>query len=264
MQQSFSELLRSYIDRLGLPVGRVASQAGIPKQTLYNWLRGCKPRWHDGLPTELEKLSRALGLNAGENDAMLMAAGATCAVDTPHFEGSQTELYRMPEPWFRAGSHPAQYHLGVDPECSCGDLPAAVLRSRSPVAHGFGTLMQNCPPDKFLGERVCFSAMARTEGIAGSAGLWFRVDGPQRGHSLSFDNMHDRRLSGDSDWARYSIVLDVPRSASNMAFGVLLTGIGAIWIADAHFEVTDLNTPSTNMTEVSDRPREPWNLDFTQ
>jgi hypothetical protein len=36
----------------------------------------------------------------------------------------------------------------------------------------------------------------RSEGIADWAALWMRVDGPERGVSLAFDNPGDRKIRG--------------------------------------------------------------------
>ncbi|KAB2352595.1 hypothetical protein [Actinomadura rudentiformis] len=48
---------------------------------------------------------------------------------------------------------------------------------------------------------------------------------------LAFDNMGDRPVRGTADWQRYEVVLDVPRAAVNVAYGVLLVGAGVVSIA---------------------------------
>ncbi len=264
MINELSVLLKKHIERVGLSVSRVAGQARIPKQTLFNWCGGRLPRWHPQLPAELANLSRALGLNAMETDELLLAAGCVCAVDTPQFAEAAEEDLALPNGWFRAGSHPKQYDMGIDPMVRFEKLPAAVIGSRSPRCSGFGTLMQTCLPGKFLGERVRLSAMARTESVEEWAGLWFRVDGPDRKESLNFDNMQDRPLSGTREWSRYSIVLDVANDSSALAYGILLSGHGRAWVADVRIEVVGLDVPSTNLSlGESGIPPAPVNLDFT-
>lgn len=266
MQPPLSDLLHQFIERVDLPVSRISSQAGIPRQTLFNWLAGRTPRWHPTLPADLACLATALGLNRKESDALLLAAGCVCAVDTPYFEETTMKDLKMPHGWHRAGSHPKQYEMGIDPEVRCGEKASALLRSGAKNADGFGTLMQSCNPGDFLGKRVRLSAMAQTKDIHQWAGLWFRIDGPIEGQSLQFDNMNGRPLHGTSDWERYSVVLDLPAKSTRMAFGVLLSGPGSVWIADMRIEAVSLEVPSTNLKAECKNAASnaPVNLDFKE
>lgn len=172
----------------------------------------------------------------------------------------------LPSDWFCAGSHPKHYIMGIDPDIRQGGLRTALICSRGADAEGFGTLMQSCLPGEYSGRRVRLSAMARTEEVREWGGLWFRVDGPTSGESLSFDNMQDRPLQGTSDWKRYSVVLDVPDMAVAMAYGVLLAGAGRVWISDVHFEKVGEDVPSTDLraSRFTNRPSYPRNLDFSR
>lgn len=264
MHQPLAELLQSFIDRVELPVSRISSQAAIPKQTLFNWLAGRTPRWHTTLPADLARLSAALGLHPQEADALLLAAGCVCAVDTPYFEETNMKDLTLPRGWHRAGSHPKQYVMGLDPETKYEGGGCAQLRSFSPRSEGFGTLMQSCQPGEFLGKRVRLSVMARTKGIKEWAGLWFRIDGPEEGKSLNFDNMQNRPLKGTTDWERYSVVLDVPQETMRLAYGVLLSGKGSVWIADMRMEEVNLDVPTTNLKMQDLKiPEKPVNLSFS-
>jgi hypothetical protein len=86
------------------------------------------------------------------------------------------------------------------------------------------------------------------------------VDG--RESSLSFDNMQDRPIKGDSDWRAYSIVLDVPEQATGIAYGVLLAGAGSVWMDGASFEVVDQTVPTTGTGRGTRPTAVPTNLDF--
>ncbi|MBL8755063.1 MAG: helix-turn-helix domain-containing protein [Planctomycetes bacterium] len=253
--------MKRFCARVGLSVSRVATQAGLPKQTLFNWCSGTKPRWHPRLPKDLERLSRALGLGEKELDEMLLAAGCICAVDTPAFEETNMETLTLPRGWFRAGSHPAQYDMGIDPAIQHQGRRVALIRSRTTTADGFGTLMQSCRPGAFLDHRVRLTATLRTEDIGEWAGLWFRIDGPDD-ESLNFDNMQDRALKGTNGWADHSVVLDVDKKAVGIAFGVLLSGTGKVWIANFRMEQVGLDVPSTNLKCERLVPEAPVNLDF--
>jgi len=170
--------------------------------------------------------------------------------------------YPMPENWFKAGSDPASYEMGTDAGAGQGGKNAATIKSIKNRIHGFGTLMQTCLPDKYLGKRVRMSGYLKTKDVAGWAGLWFRIDGQKSNSTLGFDNMKDgkkdRSIKGTTDWAKYEIVLDVPEKATNLAYGALLVKTGQIWFTDISFEVVDNSVPTTG----SGSHDEPTNLNF--
>ena len=121
--------------------------------------------------------------------------------------------------------------------------------------------MQQFKADAYRGQRLRLAALVCSEGVERWAGLWMRVDGAGR-HSLAFDNMQNRGITGTTDWTLYSVVLDVAQRESTLiAFGVLLSGAGQIRIADVRIEPVGLDVPSTGGPQLRDHP---INLDFTQ
>jgi hypothetical protein len=169
--------------------------------------------------------------------------------------------FDVPKDWFVAGSKPDHYNMGLDMEEGENGKKVATIQSKSKKSRrGFGTLMQNCAPGKFLGKRVRMSGRMKSKDVDRWAGFWFRVDKPSGG-SLSFDNMHNRSIKGTTDWMKYEIVLDVPLRASNMAYGALLVGSGQIWFDDISFEVVDSLVPTTQQGGNLFLD-EPSNLDF--
>ena len=95
------------------------------------------------------------------------------------------------------------------------------------------------------------------------AGVWLRVDGPVEGNQpkiLAFDNMQDRPIKGTTDWARVEIVLDVPREAKDMAFGIMLSRDGEVWLDDLKFDVVKKSVPVTGRSGQT--ANGPSNLDF--
>lgn len=178
--------------------------------------------------------------------AALLLAGATLV------------SYDLPKGWFKAGSEPEKYEMGIDKGAGVNGGNAAIIKSDSKKIKGFGTLMQNCQPGKYAGKRVRMSGYLKSEDIEGWGGLWFRVDG--KGASLAFDNMHDRAVKGTTQWKKYEIVLDVPEEASNLAYGALLGGTGTLWFDDIQFEIVEGAVKSTS-TDIK-RPEAPTNLQF--
>jgi hypothetical protein len=177
MSDDFATQLSDHIKQAGLPVRRVAFQAGLPHQTLYNWLKGTQPRWHRALPDDLRRLALALGLGAAETDQFLQAAGCLSRrTMTSHTkETSMIHTSQLPMGWFAAGSHPADYEMGLDPGAGPGRGGAAYIKA-SEQPQGFATLMQQFKADAYRGQRLRFSAAVRTAGVEKWAGLWMRVD----------------------------------------------------------------------------------------
>jgi hypothetical protein len=123
--------------------------------------------------------------------------------------------------------------------------------------------MQTSKADDFRGQRVRMSGYVRSKDVADWAGLWMRVDGAKN-EALAFDNMEKRPIKGTADWVRCEIVLDVPGSAQNIAFGLLLTGKGRVWMDDLKFEVVGKDVPTTGASLNQESNNTFANLDFEQ
>jgi hypothetical protein len=149
-----------------------------------------------------------------------------------------------PTLWRPAGNGPDQYVMNVDPGTTFLSRPYAHVQSRSadvPVTT-FGTLTSSLKLARYLGKRVRMSAILKGANITGWAGLWLRVDGPDK-KSLAFDNMQNRPVVGTTSANRYQIELDVDPTAVSIYYGVLLSGSGEIWAGDPAFEIVERSQP---------------------
>lgn len=177
--------------------------------------------------------------------------------------GHPAEDAGLPPGWFRAGSHPADYEMGIDPTGGSGGGRCAFVRGRGASPGGFGTLMQMFKAAGYAGRRVRLGASVKAEQVSSWAGLWMRVDGaPAEGsrvpRMLAFDNMQGRPIKGTQDWRRHEIVLDVPPEAHAIGFGILLSGPGRVWVDELKFEAVGADVPRTDTFNLPDRP----NLSF--
>ena len=174
--------------------------------------------------------------------------------------------FDLPEAWFVAGSKPQCYEMGLVKESSQNGKMSATIKSIKKRIGGFGTLMQQVYPDKFLGKRIRMSAYVKSENVKDWSGLWLRVDQAGSNNPLSFDNMQKRAIMGTTDWKKYEIVLDVPTDASLIAFGALLSGTGQIWFDSFSFEIVDASVPTTGFSDPKEKytQLEPANLDFEE
>lgn len=163
-----------------------------------------------------------------------------------------------PRGWVLAGSAPANYTIGVDPTMGYEGHPSAFLKSKPAADKGFGTLMQMFSVGRYAGHRVRLTAAVKSADIQTWAGLWMRVD--QGSSTVAFDNMQNRAIKGTTDWQDYSVVLNVPQEATDIAFGVLLEKSGAVWLSNIRFETVGDDVQVTGWTRKL--PEGPTNLDF--
>jgi len=159
--------------------------------------------------------------------------------------------FDLPESWFKAGNKPDSYYMDIDNNVKRVDKGVFIIKSIDAKIEGFGTLMRNALPDNYLGQRVRMTGYVKTKDVSEWAGLWFRVDQKGSKEPLSFDNMHDgfsdRSIKGTKNWKKYEIVPDVPKNASNLAYGALLVGTGQIWFDEINFEIVDNTVPTTGI-----------------
>lgn len=197
----------------------------------------------------------------------LLVALAFCVAP---LSASSEQATPAPKGWHVAGSKPADYSAGVGAPAHSGK-DGAQLHSVAPQPTGFGTLMQNVDASLYRGKRLRMTAFVKSVDVAAWAGLWMRVDGSSG--VLSFDNMSKRPIKGKTEWAQYSVVLDVPDTANRVAFGVLLQGSGSVSVDDFAFETVGSDVPTTGgrpgirdvPVHIGEAlPKSPQNLSFEQ
>lgn len=167
-------------------------------------------------------------------------------------------LDNLPKGWIADGPAVEDYDFGVDVEVFHSGHASTFIRSH-PNPKDFATLAQSFRADNYRGMRLRVSAMIRTKDVLGWSGLWMRIDG-EGDATLTFDNMYDRRITGTTGWSWYSVILNVPPQSANIVFGVLLDGVGRVWIDSVKFDVV------SDEVEVTERqlPLHPVNLDFSE
>lgn len=171
--------------------------------------------------------------------------------------------FDLPEGWYKAGSKPKSYEMGIDKGAGQDGKNAATIKSIEKKINGFGTLMQQSKPGKFIGKRIKMTGYVKSENVKKWAGLWLRVDETGSKKELSFDNMVDRPIKGTTAWKKYEIVVDVPNTAALISYGALIYGSGQIWFDKLALEIVADSVKTTGLN-IS-RPfivNEPFNLDF--
>lgn len=141
-----------------------------------------------------------------------------------------------PAGWFVAGKETQDYAFSNDANGHCGRSSAGIA-SRVEAPAGFATLMQDVAADKYRGRRVRLSGFVSAQ-TSGQAALWMRVDDAAK-RDIASDFMQGRPITTTNGWQPYSIVLDVPADAVNIAFGLKLEGKGNAWVNSARLEILD-------------------------
>lgn len=172
--------------------------------------------------------------------------------------------FDLPNGWHKAGSDPESYDMGIDKGAGQDGKNAATIKSIKRTK-GFGTLMQSCLAEKYVGKRLKMTGFVKTLDVKGWAGLWLRIDKKNDvSEVLGFDNMSNRPIKGTTDWKKYEIIMDVPTNAYNIAYGSLLVGQGQIWFSNINFEIVDnsVSLTSKDCNVCSTVLNEPTNLNF--
>ncbi len=174
----------------------------------------------------------------------------------------------VPKGWKTSGTAEEKYEMGVwkvgghDSSSACGVIRAS---KSDYFGEDYGSLMQLISSQQYLGKRIRMSGYMKTRGVTAWAGFYLRVDKEGGKEPLSFDNMADRHIVGNTNWTQYKLEADVPFNASKIAFGARLHGPGQLWFDDVQIEVIGNSTiqAETVLCDTSLK-RFPENLDFEQ
>jgi len=171
----------------------------------------------------LELVARQLGY---ESWNVLCAADAAPAPVAPPAA--------LPDGWARYGRSDLFLDETV-PDAAPGGRPAIRIASRMragaervPLSGEFLTVMQSLDASALCGSRVTFSVLLRTDDATGAARIWINAHGASR-ERLAFANLGQSPgpngpVSGDTDWTRRRVTLDIPEGATLVNFGFLFGG----------------------------------------
>lgn len=163
-----------------------------------------------------------------------------------------------PAGWLLAGTTIADYTIDLDPAGGRRGEPCPKLASAVAEPRGFAGIAKLVDAAPYRGRRLAFTAFVRARDVTGRAGLFLRVDTPER-RAWAIDTMQDRPIEGSLDWQAYRIVLEVPPEASEICYGALLEAGGSVWVDGTELGVVGAEVPTTEPAESALRRR---GLDF--
>jgi len=167
-------------------------------------------------------------------------------------DGEESKLF--PKDWRRcfgwSGGAREAYDFAADSSTYSNGLWSVRIRSRAarPAPAG-ASICQYLAATSYKGKRVRVTLHMRTRDAEPGAHMLFRADSAS-GLVVALYNMSPAWVRGDTDWAEYSAVLDVPESASAVIVAGTLVNTGTLWMDDASLEVVD---PQTKVTQPPTR-----------
>ncbi|MBX9668541.1 MAG: hypothetical protein K2X93_13030 [Candidatus Obscuribacterales bacterium] len=120
-----------------------------------------------------------------------------------------------------------------------------------------GTFTQSFNCSRWRGQRVIFSADIKCKNVGDWCGLMMWVKGVT-GKTLAFTTMYHVGCCGDSDWQKWSVILDVSPIACSVVVAATLNGNGEAFFSNLSFSTAEPND------ETTDRTTGPRNLSFAE
>ncbi len=133
------------------------------------------------------------------------------------------------QPWYW-GMSGTGYQFVVDTTNFESGTESLRIQNMSAPASGFGDAYQTIPAGPFAGKQVTVSGWIKTSSVTGAtsyATVWWRVEGPNG--VISFDGNAATGAQGTTGWTQYQFSRNVDPSATDIVFGVLLSGAGTAW-----------------------------------
>jgi erythromycin esterase len=135
--------------------------------------------------------------------------------------------------WSLVGLDPANYNAGGD--APSATYPMGLLWLSSTAGTGNAGTSGTIPVARYRGRRVQLSGDLQVSDAFEGAGAWLRVDG-RHGKPVAFEATSDHMLEGTTTWLPFSIKLDIPQDARDIAFGLWLYGPGSLWATNLKLE----------------------------
>jgi hypothetical protein len=150
-----------------------------------------------------------------------------------------------PTKWLVGGSDPAGYTAGADGSTAAVPGGDIWLSSSTAGVGEVGTTGAKIPLGAYRGKRLRLQGLLNAANATNGAMFWMRVNDPHGVASL--DTMSDRPLMGTTGWRPFSIVLDVPEDANDIAFGLILRGTGRVSVSRIALDVVDTSVATTGV-----------------
>ena len=157
----------------------------------------------------------------------------------------------VPRHWLLRGTGPSGYDVKSDrDEVFTGQASVQLVsHDKNVAATKFGSLMQTVLADPWVGKRVEFSMSTRSAEFRRHFELWIRAT--DSGGAV-IAHGHVESLYGKPEWQKATVVMDIPWSAAEVAYGINLDGAGKVWVDNAQVKVVDKSIELAGRTRPSE------------
>jgi C-terminal processing protease CtpA/Prc len=155
---------------------------------------------------------------------------------------TQSDPMSLSDGWSKIGN----YELLIDTIAHSGNKSGKVTSNKE--GNSYGVIAYNIPA-RYSGRTITIEGFMKIKNVEdGFAGLFIRIDGD--GGNLELNNMQDQNISGTIDWQKYSINVDYPNEAKNIAVGGLLAGKGEAWFDNFMLTIDGENIQTLKKKEL--------------
>lgn len=145
-------------------------------------------------------------------------------------ETSFEEMFAVVEPPQGWGKRPsAQHSYDRDSQVYFRGEGSGRITGTASEGTDVGALFETLQAEGLQGGTVMLIGALRLEGVKDSAKLWIRAEDPA-GKVLAFAQSEDPAPTGTVDWQTHRLELQVPAGSHQLMFGVMLSGVGTLWV----------------------------------
>lgn len=166
---------------------------------------------------------------------LCLASGASLAASRSMLKNGDFETLNArekPENWAitqHAGVR--AYEFRSDSEVKRGGKRSMMIRRTRPQV--FGSIAQTVYDAGLVGATVRLDVWIRSEGVTNGHAV-VRIDAA---NGPSYMERAEAKISGDKDWHRVRVELEIPQYTNVLHTSISLEGDGTVWVDDAKFVV---------------------------
>jgi hypothetical protein len=144
----------------------------------------------------------------------------------------------VPRHWLLRGTGPSGYDIKSDrAQVFTGQSSVQIVSHNKDVAATKNaSLMQTIIAGDWAGQRVEFSMSTRPSDFRRYIRVWIRAT-DSGGAVIAYDESSS--AYGKPEWKKSTIIMDVPWSAAEVAYGITLEGPGSVWVDNAELRAVD-------------------------
>lgn len=137
--------------------------------------------------------------------------------------------------WSFAEGPSQHFDYGVALPTAAHPTASVFLKTKPGGSKGKGSVGQAFLADDYRGKRLRLSGLLKTEQVEGATGVFLQAEGASE--TLRSANMQQQPLQGTHDWTPCALEIDVPTESISLALGLMLLGMGQVWLTDVRLEV---------------------------